>query len=233
MDNSKYALDIYAKVEDLLGVYEVAPKLYAHYLLFLNSYSFKSMLDVGCGSGIFLHQMHNALDIKSVEGIDLSSVMVEKTKSLGYEANCLRVEDVNKKFDVATAVFDMVNYLNEESLKSFFNGIRNILNDDGIFLCDINTLYAFKDIAVGTYIVEDSTRFVSIDSEFNGNVYSSEFTLFEQQDDLYLKSQDTIEQYYYSIEDIVNLSGLKLIYNSKVNLYDLDDYDKEFLVLQK
>ncbi|HFU77894.1 MAG TPA: class I SAM-dependent methyltransferase, partial [Epsilonproteobacteria bacterium] len=33
--NTSDSLDLYAKVEDLLGVKESAPRLYAHYLLFL------------------------------------------------------------------------------------------------------------------------------------------------------------------------------------------------------
>ena len=73
------SLDLYAKVEDLLGVKEVAPRLYAHYLLFLNSIDFDTLLDVGCGSGDFLRQMQGALDIPKVKGIDLSPLMVAQT----------------------------------------------------------------------------------------------------------------------------------------------------------
>ncbi|HIQ45993.1 MAG TPA: class I SAM-dependent methyltransferase, partial [Sulfurovum sp.] len=80
------SLDLYAKVEDLLGVKEASPKLYAHYLLFLNTLEFNNLLDVGCGSGDFLQQMQQALDIPSVKGIDLSPLMVEKTVQKGYDA---------------------------------------------------------------------------------------------------------------------------------------------------
>ena len=74
------SLDLYAKVEDLLGVKEAAPSLYAHYLLFLNTIEFDTLLDVGCGSGDFLRQMQDALDIPLVKGIDLSPLMVARTK---------------------------------------------------------------------------------------------------------------------------------------------------------
>jgi ubiquinone/menaquinone biosynthesis C-methylase UbiE len=83
MANTADSLDLYAKVEDLLGVKEAAPALYAHYLLFLNSIEFDSLLDVGCGSGDFLRQMHGALDTPEVKGIDLSPFMVDQTLKQG------------------------------------------------------------------------------------------------------------------------------------------------------
>ena len=68
MANSSDSLDLYAKVEDLLGVKEAAPALYAHYLLFLTTFTVDSLLDVGCGSGDFLRQMQGALNIPQVRG---------------------------------------------------------------------------------------------------------------------------------------------------------------------
>ncbi len=41
--NNTLPLDIYAKVEDLLGVNEVAPKLYDYYIDALKQLKFKSL----------------------------------------------------------------------------------------------------------------------------------------------------------------------------------------------
>lgn len=68
-NNSADSLDLYAKVEDLLDVKEVAPRLYAHYFLFLHSIEFETLLNVGCGSGDFLLQMQKVLEIPSVKGL--------------------------------------------------------------------------------------------------------------------------------------------------------------------
>ena len=227
------SLDLYAKVEDLLGVKEAAPSLYAHYLLFLNSLDFDSLLDVGCGSGDFLRQMHGALDIPQVKGIDLSPLMVSQTLKQGYDAECLDLCDLNEQYDVITAVFDMLNYLDKAQLKRFLTCVYEHLNDGGLFLCDINTLYGFENVAVGSYIVDDETRFLTVDSEFEEGEYISEFTLFEKENDTFLKSQETIKQYYHSVEDIATLSGLELLVNDDVNLYGLEESDKKFLVLRK
>ena len=232
-NNTANSLDLYAKVEDLLGVQEAAPSLYAHYLLFLNAMDFHSLLDVGCGSGNFLHQMQDALNIAEVKGIDLSPLMVAKTAEQGLDAESINLCDVEGKYDVITAVFDMLNYLTKEELKIFLSCVNAHLNEGGVFLCDINTSYGFENVAVGSFIVDDEERFLTVDSDFDKGEYISEFTLFEKKNDVYIKSQETIRQYYHSIEELVKNSGLKLLVDDDVNLYDFDEADKRFIVLGK
>jgi len=233
VDSTVDPLDLYAKVEDLLGVKEAAPDLYAHYLLFLNSVNFETLLDVGCGSGDFLRQIHGALKIPQVKGIDLSPLMVSKTREQGFEAECKNLCDVEGQYDVLTAVFDMLNYLDKEQLKHFFECIREHLNEEGLFLCDINTLYGFENVAVGAYIVDDEDRFLTIDSDYKDGEYSAQFTLFEKEGEIFRKSQEIIEQHYHTVGDIVMLSGMELVQSDEVNLYGFEKADKTFLVLKK
>jgi len=233
MPNISDSLDLYAKVEDLLGVKEAAPSLYAHYLLFLQTQNFDTLLDVGCGSGDFLRQMQNALDIAEIKGIDLSPLMITRTIEQGIDAECMDLCDLNGTYDVITAVFDMLNYLDKEQLKRFFTCIEAHLNEGGVFLCDLNTLYGFENVAVGSYIVDNEDRFLTVDSDFENGEYISEFTLFEKEGTYFKKSQETIRQYYHRVEDIVRFSDLKLLVNNEVNLYGLESADKRFIVLKK
>ena len=232
-NNTTVPLDLYAKVEDLLGVKEAAPSLYAHYLLFLNTIDFDSLLDVGCGSGDFLRQMQGALGIEEVKGIDLSPVMVSRTAEQGIPSQCIDLCDIEGKYDVITAVFDMLNYLDKESLKHFLICVNEHLNEDGYFLCDINTLYGFENVAVGSYIVDDEDRFLTVDSDFEAEEYRSEFTLFEKEGECFKKSQEIIKQYLYSSDKIEKLSGLKLNNQDDIYLYTEELADKTFLVFQK
>jgi len=232
MPNTSDSLDLYAKVEDLLGVKESAPRLYAHYLLFLNTIDFDTLLDVGCGSGDFLIQMKHALDIPQVKGIDLSPLMVSKSIENGIDASCIDLCDLEGKYDVITAVFDMLNYLTVEALKHFLTCVKAHLHAGGVFLCDINTLYGFENVAVGSFIVDDEERFLTVDSDFEAGEYISEFTLFEKEDTCFKKSQETIKQYYHTVDDLIKYSGLELVLSDDVNLYELEAFDKTFVVLK-
>jgi len=233
MPNTSDSLDLYAKVEDLLGVKESAPRLYAHYLLFLNTIDFDTLLDVGCGSGDFLVQMQKALDIPQVKGIDLSPIMVSKSIENGIDASCIDLCDIEGKYDVITAVFDMLNYLTPELLQHFLTCVKAHLNEGGVFLCDVNTLYGFENVAVGSFIVDDDERFLTVDSDFEEGEYISEFTLFEKEDVCFKKSQETIKQYYHTVDDLMKYSGLELVVSDEVNLYELEVSDKMFVVLRK
>lgn len=232
-NSTSNSLDLYAKVEDLLGVKEVAPKLYAHYFLFLNSIDFDTLLDVGCGSGDFLQQMQKALSIPQVKGIDLSPLMVSKTLEQGIDAECIDLCNLKGSYDVITAVFDMLNYLDITALKRFLSCVKEHLSEGGVFLCDINTLYGFENVAVGSFIVDDEERFLTVDSDFDEGQYISEFTLFEKENNHFKKSQENIKQYFHTVEDIVKFSGLELLASDEVKLYDFDEADKVFLVLKK
>ena len=231
--NSSDSLDLYAKVEDLLGIEEATPRLNAHYLLFLQSVSPKSLLDVGCGSGSFLVQMKQALDLDAVKGIDLSPLMVAHTKAKGIDAECIDLCELQGTYDVITAVFDMVNYLDKKSLKKFLSCIAAHLNDGGYFIFDVNTLFGFENVAVGAFIVDDEDRFLAIDSDFDHPRYRMELTLFEKENAQFSKSQEEITQYYHTVETLSSHPKLSLISAEEVSLYDLGEADKYLVILRK
>ena len=231
--NTSDSLDLYAKVEDLLGIEGAIPRLYAHYLLFLQSVRPKTLLDVGCGSGDFLVQMKKALKLEEAKGIDLSPLMVERTQSKGIDAACIDLCDLEGKYDVITAVFDMVNYLDARSLQRFLGCIADHLNEGGYFLFDVNTLYGFENVAVGAFIVDDEERFLAIDSDFEKRTYEMELTLFEKRGETFVKSKERITQHYHTLEALTSHAGLKLVSSEEVELYEMGEADKLFVVLQK
>ena len=226
------ALNLYSKVEDLLGVNEVTPTLYSYYFLTLDRLQFNSLLDIGCGRGEFLAQAKERFPSIELMGIDLSPLMVKQTQKRGVEAKCIDICRLNRKFKIITAIFDMVNYLDDNELIDFLQCVESSLKDGGYFICDINTLYAFEEIAVGSFIKDSGDRFVTIDSFFEDNEYYSEFTLFERVGDVFKKSKESITQYYHRVERLIELTNLKLIENSFISVYG-DEPEKHYLVFKK
>jgi len=227
------SLNLYAKIEDLLGVSDVAPILYGNYLRTLEKIEFDSLLDVGCGRGELLVKLSKIYPTKSLVGIDLSSVMVDIAKQKGVKAYCMDISKVHGKFDVITSVFDMINYLSPKDLKPFLEGVEKRLKRGGYFICDINSYYAFSDLAVGAYVKDDKSRFVTVDSVFEDDKFYSEFTLFEREKSgLFKKYQDSILQYYYDVDVLTNLTSLKLIDNRGVSVYS-DEVEKYYLIFRK
>jgi predicted TPR repeat methyltransferase len=224
-------LDLYARVEDLLGVKEAAPDLYAHYLLALHGSAFDSLLDVGCGSGDFLRQMQGVFPDVRMRGVDLSEEMVAAACAQGVDAEVIDLCDVEERYDVITAVFDMLNYLDGAELERFAGCVREHLNPGGLFLCDVNTLYGFEEIAVGNFTAEDDGRFVAIESEFEAGVYVSDFTLFEREGACWQQWQETIRQYHHTPDELREALGMQPVLAEAVTLYG-DEPDKAFLVWQ-
>ena len=228
------ALDLYAKVEDLLGVNEVTPVLNAYYHETLEQMEFKTLLDVGCGSGGFLGELAQKQPEVKTLGIDLSPVMVEMTNAKGLNAQCIDLCKLEGKFEVITAIFDMVNYLDKKNLKRFLGCIEEHLEEGGHFIFDINTLFAFKVVAAGSFIKDGGERFVTIDSDYLEDVgeYYMDFTLFEQKDDKFIKSQDSITQYYHKVNEIQKLTTMKLVSKKAISIYS-DEIEKFYLVFKK
>ena len=223
-------LDLYAKAEHLLGIEEATEALYDLYRSELDDKEITTLLDVGCGRGGFMERMIS--DGVKCKGVDLSSLMIQECKAKGLDAECIDVADVDGKYDAVVAIFDVVNFLDQESLVKFLDAIGSKLNDDGIFIADINTRYGFSDVAEGTMSSENEKEFLSVDAEFSNDKLHTKLTLFHKDEDgRYTKYQDTIVQYFHKIKTFQKLSHLKLVEKQTFSLYDTED--KTLLIFKK
>ena len=222
------ALNLYSEVEELFLDREAAFQLWSEFIKILKKYNLKSVLDIGCGGGDFcVWAQKEGFEVK---GIDLSEAQVERALSKGCNAEKIDVCDIKEHFDGATAIFDVVNYLDKKELKRFFNCVEKVAD---YFIFDMNTYYAMEDLAVGTLKTETDTKFATLFSEFENNKLITEITLFEKRGDCYTKKQDKIIQYYHSVEDILNATNMELIEKIDISLYGSEEAEKEILVLKK
>ena len=223
-------LDLYAKAEHLLGIEEATEALYDLYRSELEDKEIKTLLDVGCGRGGFMRRMIS--DGVKCKGVDLSSVMAQECLAQGLDVQRGDVADVEGKYDAIVSVFDVLNFFDKEGLIVFLNSIAEKLEEDGIFIADINTRYGFSDVAEGTMSSENEKGFLSVDARFENDELATKFTLFEKQkDDSYVKYQDTIIQYFHKTQVFQKLDGLKLVEKQTFSLYDVKD--KTLLIFKK
>ena len=223
-------LDLYSKVEHLLGIEESTSYLHTLYSEVLYNYEIKTLLDVGCGRGELM-EMFQKFDI-ACDGIDLSELMVQKAKEKGLNAEHKSICEVDNKYDAVVSVFDVLNFVSPYELEGFVNCVHKVLNEDGIFVFDINTLHGFSNVAEGTMTQEEDDMFLAVDAEFEDNQLHTKFTLFEKKDDgRYTKEQDTIIQYFHSLKIFKKLKNFKVVQSAYLDMYDAKD--KALIVLKK
>ena len=113
----------------------------------------KTLLDLACGDGRFAVMM--AKKGMCVVGVDSSAHMLkyardrarkERVKVAFYQQTMEKLS-IRNRFDLVTCWFDSLNYLlaDTELIKTFMN-VHNILNERGIFIFDMNTIYGLSEI---------------------------------------------------------------------------------------
>ena len=223
-------LDLYAKAEHLLGIEDATEALYDLYRSELDDYSVKTLLDVGCGRGGFMKRLIS--DGVRCKGVDLSEVMVQECCEQGLDAECIDVVEVEGKYDAIVSIFDVLNFMDNDALVKFLDAIATKLNDDGIFIADINTRYGFSDVAEGTMTSENEQEFLSVDAQFENDELYTKLTFFDKNENgTFTKYQDTIVQYFHKMKIFQKLDGLKLVEKQTFSLYDTED--KTLLIFKK
>ncbi len=226
-------LELYGEVEPLLGFDEEAARLYDLYIEILASWKPKRLLDIGCGSGEFLARAERELSLDGCLGVDLSETMVQRAKKRGVNAKVSDICDLNENFESATAIFDVLNYLEKSELENFMECVERLLKPGGLFLADINTLFGFEEVAQGALIRESEKGVLTLESIFEDGVMSTAINYFKAQNSgCYERNSDVVKQYFHEIETILDSTSLKLIQTYPISLY-AEEPDKELLLFKK
>ena len=227
-------LDLYASIEQYLGFDEEVHELYKAIAFEAVKKEPKSLIDIGCGQGEFCRIMeYNGIKAR---GVDLSLKQVEIAKSKGIEAQCIDIKDIKQKFNCATAVFDVVNYLPKDYIGTFFKYVYELLENNGHFIFDVNSLHGFEDIAQGTLTIDLEEKFIAIDANYENETLYTDITLFVKNGELFKKHNGTIEQFFYSVEDLKALlqkAGFRIEKADGFYLHSEEDFDKYIIVCKK
>ncbi len=228
-------LDLYAKVEPYLDFEEEVYTLHKEFLRFVMVNDLDNIIDIGCGQGYFLENLK--VNKKKYFGIDLSVEQIKVCQEKNLNAKAIDLKDVKEKFDCATAIFDVLNYISKNELKIFLEQTYQILNQNAYFIFDVNSYFGFDEVAQGTITIDVEDKFIAIDANFENNKLQTDITLFEKQENgLFSKEQDSIIQEYHSKEFLTKILeeiGFKLIEIKEFNLHTDEIADKLIFICKK
>jgi cyclopropane fatty-acyl-phospholipid synthase-like methyltransferase len=228
-------LDLYAKVEPYLDFEEEVYTLHKEFLRFIMVNEIDNIIDIGCGQGYFLENL--MVNKKNYFGIDLSAEQIKVCQEKNLNAKAMPLCDVKEKFDCATAIFDVLNYIPKSDLKTFINETSVVLNQGAYFIFDVNSYFGFDEIAQGCISIDIDDKFISIDANFEDNKLQTDITLFEKQENgLYSKQSDSIIQEYHSKDFLTKLleeCNFEIQEIKEFNLHTDEDADKLIFICKK
>lgn len=228
-------LDLYARVEPYLDFEEEVYTLHKEFLRFVMVNDLDNIIDIGCGQGYFLENLK--INKKKYFGIDLSVEQIKVCQEKNLNAKAIALEDVKEKFDCATAIFDVLNYIPKEDLKAFINQTNIVLNQGAYFIFDVNSYFGFDEVAQGCISIDLKDKFVSIDANFEDNKLQTDITLFEKQENgLFSKESDSIIQEYHSKEFLSKLlkeCNFEIQEIKEFNLHTDEHADKLIFICKK
>ncbi len=185
----------------------------------------KSILELGCGTGIFLKYFFDRG--YDVAGIDLSEKMLAVARRRIPDAD-LFIQDMTKfslakRYDVILCLFDSINHvLTYDNWEELFFRVQSNLNKEGVFIFDINTNKKLKVLSqAGSINRKFNGSKVAMNVNFKNEVYNWNIKIIKKKKDgTKFVHEENIKEKSFPIKKIEK--SLKKIFN-KVFLFDQND----------
>lgn len=184
------------------------------------------LLDLGCGTGSVTELLaRSGFDMIGIDNSEeMLEIAMEKKERSGLDILYL-LQDM-REFELygtvrgVVSICDSMNYiLEEEELEEVFRLVHNYLDNEGIFLFDMNTVYKYETLLADNTFAEDREESSFIwenyyDEEEMINQY--DLSLFIREDDgKYRKYEETHLQRAYErqqVEELLERAGFELLH---------------------
>lgn len=200
---------------------------YINHFLIENNITNGTVLDLACGTGsMCIELIKNGFD---VIGIDLSENMLEiaSNRLLEYGDNFSLLKGnmtdyrLDKSVKACICSLDSINHLNDikDVVKTFCN-VYNSLDENGVFVFDVNTIYKHNEIlANNTFVFDEEDFYLVWDNEFvSDRVVRILLDMFVWNGKAYDRFSESFKETAYSIEDL--LDSLCRAGFSDISVYD-------------
>ena len=172
------------------------------------------VLDLGCGTGSVTELLAKAgFDMIGIDNAEeMLEIAMEKREESGldilYLLQDMREFELYGTVKAVVSICDSMNYiLEDEDLLDVFKLVHNYLDNEGIFIFDMNTMYKYENIlADNTFVLENEKVYcVWQNSLENDDIVSINLDFFEEENGVYYRSEESFSERAYSDEQIREL----------------------------
>jgi ubiquinone/menaquinone biosynthesis C-methylase UbiE len=201
-----------------------------------NSVNFNNYLDLACGTGNLTKEIAKAF--KYVWGVDISEDMLmeadKKLRSENIKGRLVSQDicclELNRKFDLITCCLDSTNYiLEEQKVEEYFSSVKRHLNENGIFIFDINSYYKLSQIMGNNIFTYDDEELVYIwENNFENEIVDMYLTFFVKDGEKYSRFDEQHSERAYKeskIEALLLKCGFTIL--NKLNNYNMNEIINE------
>ena len=180
----------------------------------------------------------------NVIGLDLSDEMLtvassKQIKNAMFIKGDMTNFELPHKVDCCVCSLDSINHLKDiVEVKKCFDCVYNSLNDGGVFVFDVNTVYKHKNVlGNNTFVFDEEDFFLSWDNEYLGdNTVRILLDFFVYNGKNYDRFSEEFNEKAYSVNElksVLNNFNIIGIYD-ELNLDDIkDDSERIYFVLKK
>ena len=183
-------------------------------LLAENDISEGILLDLACGTGtVSLILSRKGFDVIGVDASeDMLSVAQEKKMETGEDVIflCQRMEELDLFGTIKAAVstLDSINHVTDkETVKEIFRRVSLFMEDEGVFIFDVNTPYKHKNILGNNTFIYDTDEVYcvwqnSTDESMLTEISLDIFEKDEDDEDTYYRYSEEFSERAYELDDI-------------------------------
>ena len=181
--------------------------------------------DLGCGTGtVSVKLAKEGFDVIGIDSsVEMLDIAAEKAEKAGCDVLFLNQEipefELYGTVDSILCLMDTMNYItDEDDFLSALKWANNYLENDGLFIFDVNTEYKFKNILADNTFAEAKENAAYIwENTYDENERINEYfvTFFvKNETGAYDRTEECHYERAYSVEEIkkyMELSGLVLL----------------------
>ncbi len=179
-------------------------------------------LDLACGTGSLTRELfRSGVDVYGIDGsADMLSEAMQKSSEEGMNILFLRqkMQNLNLYGTINTCVctLDSINHItNTEDVRRAFDRVGLFMDNDGLFVFDVNTVYKHQNIlADNTFVIENEKVYCVWQNTLGkDNLVDITLDFFEEENGVYYRSGENFSERAYDdlqIREMLEAAGFEL-----------------------